>query len=347
MVSRHFGAEKLVEILRGDMVESSHYGHMAISDNKGNLKYSLGNPREIIYPRSSCKMIQALPLLESGSADYYKLESRHLALACASHSGGEAHLEVAKDWLQKLNLDTKHLMCGAHKPYDIKELKYLKDNGLIPTQLHNNCSGKHLGFLTISRNFRKIDHEKLNYIDIDHPVQVMVQKAFEEMTGFTDPKFALDGCSAPNFTCTVEALARSMANLARPDGFSQQRKLAITRLREAVLQNPYLIAGEDRLCTKLMKRSAGRFIVKVGAEGVYTAILLEEGLGIALKISDGARRASECLIVTILARLGFLDAKDPEIRDIMEAPIVNWSKNPTGVLKASENIWKGGKPLIL
>jgi len=170
LASRYFGAEKLVEILRGDMVESSHYGHMAISDNKGNLKYSLGNPREIIYPRSSCKMIQALPLLESGSADYYKLESRHLALACASHSGGEAHLEVAKDWLQKLNLETKHLMCGVHKPYDIKELKYLKDNGLTPTQLHNNCSGKHLGFLTISRNFRKTDHEKLNYIDIDHPV---------------------------------------------------------------------------------------------------------------------------------------------------------------------------------
>ena len=143
-------AEKLVEVIRGDLVESSHYGHIVISDNEGNVRRFWGNPDKVIYPRSSCKMIQALPLVESGSADFYNLDSSHLALACASHSGGEQHLKVAKDWLQKLKLDPKDLLCGQHKPEDKEELSRLNNNGFHPTQLHNNCSGKHLGFLAVS-----------------------------------------------------------------------------------------------------------------------------------------------------------------------------------------------------
>ncbi|MED5530970.1 MAG: asparaginase [Pseudomonadota bacterium] len=341
------GPEKLVEIFRGDLAESCHFGHLAITDNRGNLINYWGNPDETIYPRSSCKMIQALPLIESGSADHFNLGAKHLALACASHSGGITHLNVAKDWLGKLNLEKADLLCGSHKPDDIEELRYLKENGLRPTELHNNCSGKHLGFLTISKKIpgSKFDHK--NYLDIDHPVQKMVKSTFEEMTDCIDPKFALDGCSAPNFCCSVRSLARSMAILARPEGFGNVRKIAINRLQEAVIQNPHLIAGENRLCTKLMKRSGGRFIVKVGAEGVYTAILLREGLGLALKISDGARRAAECLIVTILVRLGLLDQKDDEIKNILRKPIINWANHTTGILKASDIIWQGGKAIKL
>ena len=338
-------SEKLVEIFRGGLIESYHFGHVAICDNKGNLKAYWGNPDEVIYPRSACKMIQALPLVESGSADYYRLDSKHLALACASHSGGKVHLEIAKDWLKKIDFEIEDLLCGPHKPDDFNELEFLNKKGLKPTQLHNNCSGKHLGFLTVSKNIQEKIEEKLNYININHPVQLMVKKVFEEMTNFKNPNFALDGCSAPNFTCSVRALARSMANLSRPEAFGERRKMAIERLKTAVIENPNLIAGDNRLCTKLMKKSAGRFIVKVGAEGVYTAILLEQGLGLAIKITDGSKRAAECLIVTILVRLGLLDQTDKEIKNLLNKPIINWAKNATGVLKPSDTIWEGGKVL--
>ena len=338
-------AEKLVDVMRGDLVESSHYGHIVISDNEGNVLRFWGNPNKVIYPRSSCKMIQALPLVESGSADFYNLDSSHLALACASHSGGEQHLKVAKDWLQKLELDPKDLLCGPHKPEDKEELKHLNNNGFHPTQLHNNCSGKHLGFLAVSKYVQGGLYTKKNYVSMNHPVQEMVKKAFEEMTGIINPKFALDGCSAPNFTCTVKSLARSMANLAKPVGFSNERKIAIKRLKESVLKNPLLIAGKNRLCTQIMKKGAGRVIVKVGAEGVYTAILIEEGLGVALKVSDGSRRAAECLIVTILVRLGILNESDPEIKYLLRKPIINWANHTTGVLKAINTVWERGTPL--
>ena len=337
--------EKLVEVVRGNLVESSHNGHVAITDNKGNLKAYWGNPNHVIYPRSSCKIIQALPLLESGAADHYFLESKHLALACASHSGGNVHLEVARDWLLKLGIKKDHLLCGAHLPEDVDEAKFLAEKGLKPSQLHNNCSGKHLGFLTISKHIELDEPKKINYINIKHPVQVMVKKVFEEMTNFNNSNYALDGCSAPNFACSVKALATAMANFAQPNEFEDKRKIAIKRLKEAVLQNPYLIAGEDRLCTKLMKKSAGRFIVKVGAEGVYSAILLEEGLGLAIKISDGARRAAECLIVALFVRLGLLNKNDREIQSLLNAPIINWSNYKTGFLKASNKIWEEGKIL--
>ncbi len=338
--------EKLIEICRGDLVESSHQGHIVISDNEGNLRRFWGNPDEVIYPRSSCKMIQALPLVETGSADFYNLDSSHLALACASHSGGEEHLKVAKDWLQKIKLETEDLLCGSHRPEDKEERRYLNENRFNPTQLHNNCSGKHLGFLAVSKFIEGDKYTKKNYVSINHPVQEMVKKVFEDLTGVSDPKFGLDGCSAPNFTCTVKSLARSMANLANPIQFRNERKIAITRLKDSALRNPHLIAGKDRLCTKLMKKSAGRFIVKVGAEGVYTAILLEEGLGVALKVTDGSSRAAECLIVTILVRFGLLNEKDPEIDCLLRKPIINWANHITGFLKATENVWERGTPLI-
>ena len=172
--------EKLVDVYRGDLVESSHYGHIVISNSLGEILACWGNPETLIYPRSSCKIIQALPLLETGSAKQFSLGPKHLALACASHSGGEIHLNVAKDWLQKIELNEKDLLCGCHLPYDKTQKKKLKTNGKNPSQLHNNCSGKHLSFLTISKTlFNKNDY-KSNYIDISHPVQKIVKKTFEE-----------------------------------------------------------------------------------------------------------------------------------------------------------------------
>ena len=337
--------ERLIEVYRGDLVESSHYGHVVISNSLGEILAYWGNPDTVIYPRSSCKIIQALPLLESGSAKQFSLNDKHLALACASHSGAEIHLNVAKDWLQKIGLIEQDLLCGCHLPYDKTQTKKLQKNGESPSQLFNNCSGKHLSFLTISKTIVHKNDYRSTYIDINHPVQKIVKKTFEEITGFQNTAHALDGCSAPNFACSIKSLAKAMAIFSNPKQLEKNRKRYIEDLKNAVLSNPDLIAGEERLCSKIIKKSNGRLIVKVGAEGVYTAILLDKGLGVALKISDGSKRAAECLIVTLLIRLGYLKSDDEDFFNYLNIPIYNWSKMKTGIIKASSHIWEKGRQL--
>ena len=334
--------DRLVEVYRGDLVESIHFGHVVISNNKGKVLAYWGNPAALIYPRSSCKIIQALPLVEMGLERDFSLTEEHLALACASHSGGEIHLNVAKDWLQKTNLDEKDLLCGPHLPYDKIELKKLKINNEKPSPLHNNCSGKHLGFLTIAKAISKKSDSKKNYIDVDHTVQKIVKKTFEDITGFLNPDYALDGCSAPNFACSIQSLAKAMAVFANPENLQTNRIMSIAKLRNAVLSYPELIAGSDRLCTNIIKKSNGRLIVKVGAEGVYTAMLLDKGLGMALKICDGSKRAAECLIITLLVMLGYFKKDDQDFLNYLNTPIYNWSEKKTGIIRASDMVWAKG-----
>ena len=332
--------ERLIEVYRGELVESFHFGHLAISNNRGEIIAFWGDPKALIFPRSSCKIIQALPLVEMGSAKKFSLENKHLALACASHSGAEKHLNVAKNWLLKIGLNEKDLLCGYHLPYDKVQLNKLKKNKKMLSQLHNNCSGKHLSFLTISKSISQESDNIKNYININHPVQKIVKKTFEEISGYQNSVFALDGCSAPNFACSIQSLAKAMAIFANPEKMEQKRKDSIEILKTSVLCYPDLIAGDDRLCTKIIKKSNNQLIVKVGADGVYTAILLDKGLGIALKICDGSRKAAECLIVTILIRLGYLKSDDPDFINYLNIPIHNCSNKKTGIIKASDVVWK-------
>ena len=258
----------------------------------------------------------------------FSLTEKHLALACASHSGGEIHLNVAKDWLQKIKLDEKDLLCGPHLPYDKVELKKLKINNQKPSPLHNNCSGKHLGFLTIAQAISKKSDSRKNYIDVDHTVQKIVKKTFEDITGFLNPDYALDGCSAPNFACSIQSLAKAMAVFANPENLQKNRIMSIAKLKNAVLSHPELIAGSDRLCTKIIKKSNGRLIVKVGAEGVYAGAFHELGLGLMLKVRDGAKRAAEQALLYVIKTLGInLPAK---LANSFCTSLKNWSGEMIG-----------------
>jgi L-asparaginase II len=308
-------ATPLAELWRGPFLESVHFGHVAICNAAGDLVDGFGDPNLIILPRSSCKMIQALPLVESGAGK--ALTQAQLAFACASHDGAAIHTDMAQAWLRDLGLTDDDLRCGPQPPQDTAARHDLIRRGEQPCQIHNNCSGKHCGFLTFSKHLGA-DPE---YLDIDHPVQKYIRTTFEELTDMDSPGYGIDGCSAPNFATSLSGLARAMASFAAPD--ATVRGQAQTALRQAMMAHPALVAGETRACTELMRAMNGRAAVKTGAEGVYTAILPEHGLGIALKITDGATRAAECAITALLVKFGLLDAAHPAAQKRMNAPELN------------------------
>lgn len=319
----------MAEVWRGNMVESLHLGDAVIVGGTGEVVQAWGDPDLTIYPRSSCKMIQALPLVESGA----ELTTEQLALACASHNGAEIHVSRVRAWLESLGLGESDLRCGAHEPTDRDERDRLIRARQAPCQIHNNCSGKHAGFLTLTRRLRA----GTEYVDADHPVQRLVRAAFEEVTGAPSPGWAVDGCSAPNFQTTLAGLARAMAAFATAREGSA-RGTAMVRLRQAMMAHPELVAGEGRSCTQLMRAMEGRAAVKTGAEAVFVGIVPERGLGIALKMRDGGTRGAECAITALLCGLGLLDPEDPAARARMNSVQRNWRGIETGMIRPAAGL---------
>ncbi|MGM0583982.1 MAG: asparaginase [Pseudomonadota bacterium] len=323
------GSVTLAEVIRGDFVECVHRGAAVICRPDGEIAEAWGDPARTVLPRSSCKMLQALPLVESGAAEAAGLNSEHLALACASHSGAAIHTERVRRWLADLELDESDLRCGPQAPQDPAAFEALTCGHDSPDQCHNNCSGKHAGFLTLNRHLGGGPE----YVEPDHPVQKAVAAAFHEMTGEGDMGHVVDGCSAPNFVTSLTGLARAMARMARPEGLGPRREAAARRLVGAMTDHPELVAGEGRACTGLMRALDGRGAVKTGAEGVFAAILPEAGLGVALKVDDGATRASECAMAAILAKLGAVEADHPEVAKRRNPPQLNRRNLRTGEIR--------------
>ncbi len=318
----------MVEVWRGPILESLHSGHAVICNGAGEIVESWGDPAAVILPRSSCKMIQALPLVESGAADAHGLNDERLALACASHNGAPIHTARVERWLADLGLGDADLRCGPQEPPDTATRDALIRAGRAPCQYHNNCSGKHTGFLTLARHLGAGPE----YVNPGHPVQRAVLEAFEDVTGEPSPGFGLDGCSAPNFATTLHGFARALAAFANA-GDGSVRGRAMRRLFSAMTAHPDLVAGEGCACTELMRVMGGKVAVKTGAEGVFGAILPERGLGVALKIVDGATRASECAIAAILVRLGVLDPGDPVAQKYLAPPVANRRDIPVGQIR--------------
>ena len=323
------GAVPMIELWRGGLLESSHSGHAVICTTEGEVVEAWGNPDAVIFPRSSCKMLQALPLIESGAAEATGLTDRQLALSCASHEGAALHTAMVADWLRDLGLSETDLRCGVHAPTDRQEVRRLIKHDESPCQLHNNCSGKHAGFLTWTRHHRAGPE----YVELDHPLQKAVKEAFEEVTGETSPGWGIDGCSAPNFATSLSGLGRAMGYFAGASDSGDTRARAAHRLTRAMAANPELVAGEGRACTELMQAMGGRVTVKTGAEAVFVAILPEKRLGVALKIVDGGTRAAEAAITAILIRLGVLEAGHPAALKRLGGPLKNWRGLVTGEMR--------------
>lgn len=292
----------LVEVTRGSVVESWHRGAVSVFDADGKAVWEIGDTERPVFPRSAVKAIQALPLVESGAADAYDFGDRELALACASHSGEPVHVELAKAMLAKAGLDGTALECGAHWPSSHDATIALARAGGVPDALHNNCSGKHSGFLCTCVH-SGIAHG--GYVKAGHALQEMVRDAMQSVTGAAHDvdHCGTDGCSIPTYAVPLKSFARGFARMATGRGFSPERAKAAKRLISACMAEPFLVAGTGKADVALMQAAPGRIFVKTGAEGVYCAALPEPGLGIALKCDDGAGRAAEVMIAAVLAKL--------------------------------------------
>ena len=323
----------MCEIWRGSYLESVHTGMAVICDKDGEISHQWGDPNALILPRSSAKMMQAIPLIISGAEKKFSIGEDLLALACASHNAAEIHLSRVLGWLSHLGFSETDLRCGPQPSKDPYVKKQMLEKGQSPCQIHNNCSGKHAGFLSVSRHL----NAGPEYTDPDHPVQLMVMDVFQELTQNKVDGITIDGCSAPNPAIPLYSLAKAMSWFATAHKRDDQLSKAALKLRNAMVNYPELVAGELRACTNLMKACEKKAILKTGAEGVFVAILPELEKGIALKIFDGGTRASECAIASLLIQLGVLNPNHPAALAYTHAPILNWRKIQTGMMKASNS----------
>ncbi len=291
----------MVEATRGHYPELRHRGAAAVVDATGQVIRSWGDIYDPVFGRSAFKLIQALPLIESGAADAYHLTPQEIALACASQYGEEAHVNALEVWLQKLGKDERILECGIHSP-----LGGLVKMSNQPSVLQNACAGKHLGFLTTALHH----HDPLEgYVLKDHPVQKRAEHTLSEMTGadFSQAPHGTDGCGVPACAIPLFNIALGMARFADPSHLHYPRQKAIHRILEAITAHPEMISGADGFDSKIIKVTQGHVVCKMGAGGVEVGIIPSLGLGIALKIDDGSGRAAEIAFLAILRSLGCLE----------------------------------------
>lgn len=299
----------LVNSWRGSAIENRYRGAVAIVESSARVVSGLGDIQRPVFPRSAIKFLQAVPFVESGALEHYELDERHIALACASHNGEPAHVDVVEPWLARLGLDENDLECGASLPMHQGVAFELAEQGRGPERTFHNCSGKHLGLLSTTLH---LGENTRNYRLYNHVAERRWFDVLESMsnTRVTQLPWGYDGCGIPALALPLQRIALAMARFADPERSGRERRDVIARIHRALGEHPYLVAGKERLCTALMERLAPRVLVKVGAAGVYTACLPERGIGIALKIDDGNDRAARVALGAALQLVGELDDED-------------------------------------
>lgn len=337
----------LVQALRGGIVESQHRGALAVLDADGGVHTALGDIERPIFPRSAVKVLQALPLVASGAAERYGLTDAELALACASHGGEPVHAATAAGMLAKAGVDAMALECGTHWPYHDPSIKALAARGQAPSALHNNCSGKHSGFVCLGCLMaaeRGADARAFlrGYVAPEHPVMREVTAALQSATGYNLANTArgTDGCSIPTYAVPLRHLAHAFARVASGVGLPPEHARAARRLREAVAAAPFMVAGSGRFDTRVMEALGPRVFCKVGAEGVHCAAIPELGLGVAIKMDDGnnARAVEVVMAATLAALLPLRGTEAAVLGELADVPMRNWNGIEVGRL-----VWTGGR----
>jgi len=320
----------LVEVLRGAVVESRHRGAIAVVDPDGAAAFVCGDVDRPVFPRSAVKALQALRLIETGAADRYGLADHELALACASHGGEPEHVAIAQAMLEDIGLEEGDLACGPHDPLSSRGMKLLRESGARLTRLHNNCSGKHAAMLARAHT---AGWHTYGYERRDHPVQRCSLKSVAHWAGLdeADVGQAIDGCGVVAFALPLENMARAWSRLARAvrdnDGIP-------SRIVHAMCTRPFLVGGTDRFDSVLIEETDGRAVAKIGAEGVHSIAVPEQGIGIAVKVDDGAQRAQFPAVIRILQMLDVLPASlPPRLDEFFRRPVRNTRGEVVGEIR--------------
>ena len=322
-------AQPILETTRGDIVESVHYGSIAIVNSHGEIIASIGDPHTVAFLRSSAKPFQVLPFVERGGVEHFNFTLRELSLSCASHEGSDFHLQTVQEMQKKIGIEESHLQCGAHMPGDIAMLKPMIVNDIQPTPNHNNCSGKHTAMLAHAK-MRGLPLD--NYLDINHPIQQDILASFADMCLIPSEQvhLGIDGCSAPNFAVPLYHAALGMARFCDQHNLSETRATACRKVITAMTTYPEMVGGYGEFDEQLMRAGEVKIVCKRGAEGYQIIGLLPgvlgadtPGVGIALKVSDGdpARMADDLtssnrvrppVTIEILCQLGALSSKQKQ-----------------------------------
>ncbi|HJQ57734.1 MAG TPA: asparaginase [Vineibacter sp.] len=327
----------IIEVTRGAMVESRHLGAAAVMKIDGSAVEAWGDIDTPVMARSAIKPLQAIPLVESGAADRFELTDVELSLACASHNGETGHVEAVRAWLARMGLSEDDLECGAHVPSRLPAFEAFVRDGAKLTAAYNNCSGKHTGFLTTALNKGEPTR---GYIKREHPVQQRLLGLYEQLAqcDLSRAPAGTDGCGIPTVGVPLRNTALAMANMANPARLPEGRANAIRRLREAMANEPFYMAGTGRFCTRINGALKGAALIKTGAQGVYCGMLPTLGLGVALKIWDGAGLAAEVAMATILRHFGLMT--EAQFDEVVAPPVLNVAGLTIGQIRPSAS-WLG------
>ena len=320
----------MIDVIRGNLVESRHACRAVIAHSSGRLLDTWGAINAEVYPRSAIKPLQALPLVESGAAEAHGLSDQEVALACASHMGEDFHRNIVRKWLTRMGLSNDDLECGAHDPRDEDAARDVIRRRETIDRVFNNCSGKHSGFLTTALH---LGEPTAGYTDAAHPVQRRLADVLSALGGadLTTTARGIDGCGIPVLGMPLSALARAMARFADPRSLSDQRGLAAERIYASMTLHPTCVRGTRGFDTAVMRAGRGRFAAKTGAEGVHIGIVPERQIGIAVKVEDGASRASGVALCALLDHLDILDDQARErLAPFMDVSLTNLIGVPVG-----------------
>ncbi|HLV10035.1 MAG TPA: asparaginase [Halanaerobiales bacterium] len=324
--------QKLVNVYRGDLVESVHYGKIVVVNTDGETLASTGNKEMLTYWRSAAKPFQAMAVILSGAATEFQISEQELAVISSSHSGEEEHIKIVRGILKKIGLTENDLKCGIHPPYYKPAARSIYKRGIKPGPIYNNCSGKHAGILSICK---KMGWDIEDYNNPEHPVQQLMLKIVADVTDYPKQKIniGIDGCGVVVFGLPLERMAYAFSRLANPDSLPEKYTEAARKIATAIRKHPYLIAGTNRFNTGLLELAGEKLIAKSGAEGIFCLGVYGD-IGMAVKIADGNKRAVPPVIVETLSRLKVLNRGEiAELKEYHNPELRNNHRSVVGKIK--------------
>ena len=333
MVSSGLRGEPFVEVTRGDVVESVHEILACLMDRSGVVVAAMGDIEAPVFLRSTSKPFIAAAAIAAGARERFGLEPQEIAVMAASHSGQPFHVNAVRSILAKIGMDESALQCGAHAPYNLAAAQDLERLGVVPSAIHNNCSGKHAGILALCAS---VGADPGTYLDVDNPAEATILALCARLSGvaFSDLILGIDGCGIPVYAVSLRDAARSFARFASLEGVADADAAALTVVRDAMIAFPEYVSGTGEFDAVLMRVGAGRIACKAGAEGVHGTAVLDKGMGLVVKVADGAARGRAPAVCEILRGAGLLDAADsPELQAFARPSVYNRAGRPVGEVR--------------